>query len=193
MSVQTELTRILSARNSIRNKGVTLGIMLGTDNITEVAAKFETIINHGAVHEEVKEGETFQIPKGFHDGSGTISGVAGGGAYDLQDKTATPTKATQNIVPDAGYFGLSNVTINPIPDIYQDVTEVTAVATDVLAGKLFVVTNGTLTPGTMPNNGAIAETMDVLTTTSISIPEGYHNGSGTVRLADDLELALAAI
>jgi len=48
--------------------------------------------------------------------SGGWSG--GGGEINLQSKTATPTKAIQNVVPDNGYDGLSRVTINPIPNEY---------------------------------------------------------------------------
>ena len=36
----------------------------------------------------------------------------------LQDKEATPTKETQNIVADNNYDGLNQVTIEPIPDEY---------------------------------------------------------------------------
>lgn len=36
----------------------------------------------------------------------------------LQNKEATPTKQTQTITNDVGYNGLSQVTINPIPDDY---------------------------------------------------------------------------
>lgn len=36
----------------------------------------------------------------------------------LQEKTATPTSASQSIVSDSGYAGLSKVTVNPIPNAY---------------------------------------------------------------------------
>lgn len=36
----------------------------------------------------------------------------------LQSKTATPTRQTQNITPDAGYDGLDQVTVDPIPAEY---------------------------------------------------------------------------
>ena len=45
----------------------------------------------------------------------------------------------------------------------------------------------------MVNNGAVAGTIDGLITTSYTVPAGYHNGSGTVKLTDDIETALAAI
>jgi hypothetical protein len=76
---------------------------------------------------------------------------------------------------------LSDVTIAPIPDAYQDVTSVTAVAGDVLTGKIVVAADGTVITGTMANNGAVAKTLDV-TTISYTIPKGYHSGSGKVQL-----------
>lgn len=36
----------------------------------------------------------------------------------LQEKTVSPSQGTQTIRPDSDYYGLSKVTVNPIPDIY---------------------------------------------------------------------------
>lgn len=119
--------------------------------------------------------------------------AGGGGNYILQSKTATPTKSQQNITPDSGYFGLSDVTIAAIPEAYQDTSSVTATAANVLDGSYFVTKTGTLTEGSMVNKGAISETIDGLTTTSYTVPAGYHNGSGKVSLTSDIENALAAI
>ncbi len=41
-----------------------------------------------------------------------------GETVKMQSKTATPTKATQEITPDTGYSALSGVTVNPIPNEY---------------------------------------------------------------------------
>lgn len=193
MSTSTEITRINNARDTLRNKGVNLGIALPTDNISQLAAKFDGIINKGAVHIEVMEGQTTPIPEGYHSGSGTATGISGGGGYTLQAKTVTPTKSTQSITADVGYFGLSSVTVNPIPAAYQDTSSVTATPSDVLVTKLFVPSNGSLTAGTMPNNGAIEASITGLDTVNYTIPVGYHNGMGKVTLTDDIELALAAI
>lgn len=44
------------------------------------------------------------------------------GTVTLQDKSATPTQATQTITADAGYTGLGTVTVNPIPNNYGLIT-----------------------------------------------------------------------
>lgn len=151
------------------------------DKLDKLATAIEDIVNQGAVSVTVKEGDTYTIPKGYHNGSGTVSGVAGGGSYNLQSKTATPTKKQQNITPDSGYFGLSDVTVAAIPETYQDVSSVTAGAGDVLTGKVFVTADGTVTAGEMINNGAVDKTLDV-TTITYTIPKGYHSGSGAVKI-----------
>lgn len=181
MSISTELSRIQSDRNTIRAKLVELGMATNTDNLDKLAAAIEGLVNRGAISVTVQEGETYTIPAGYHNGSGTVSGVAGGGNYNLQSKTATPTKKQQNVTPDNGYYGLSDVTIAPIPDAYQNVTSVTAMAGDVLTGKIIVGADGTVITGTMTNNGTVTKTLDV-TTISYTIPKGYHSGTGKVQL-----------
>lgn len=184
MSIATEIARIETARNTLRTKAVELGIGLGTDKLDAIAADFEGIVNQGAVSATVQEGATFTIPKGYHNGSGTVSGVVGGGNYSLQSKTVTPTKKQQNITPDAGYYGLSDVTVGAIPEAYQDVTSVTAVAADVLTGKTIVGKDGAVTAGTMANNGAVEKTLDT-TTLSYTVPKGYHSGAGVVKIVPE--------
>ena len=181
MSIALELSRIQTDRNTIRAKLVELGMATGTANLDALATAIDGIINQGAVSVTVKEGETYTIPKGYHNGSGTVSGVAGGGNYNLQSKTATPTKKQQNVTPDAGYYGLSDVTVAPIPDAYQDVSSTTAAAGDVLTGKVYVLADGTVTTGTMPNNGTVSKTLDA-TAITYTIPKGYHSGTGTVTI-----------
>ena len=181
MSVATYITRLETSRNTIRNKLVELGLAQSGDKLEKLATATESIINQGAVSVTVQEGDSYTIPAGYHNGSGTVSGVSGGGNYTLQSKTATPTKKQQNIAPDSGYYGLSAVTVAAIPEAYQDVSSVTAGAGDVLTGKVFVTAAGVVTPGEMVNNGAVDKTLDV-TTITYTIPKGYHSGSGKVKL-----------
>ena len=184
MSTATEIQRLQTARNTIRNKMVALGLGTSTDLLDDLATEINGISNQGAVSATVQEGDTYTIPAGYHNGSGTVSGVAGGGNYSLQSKgPITPTKSLQSIAPDNGYYGLSAVSIAAIPEAYQDVSSVTATAGDILATKTIVDAEGTVTVGTMANNGAVSKVLDATTgNQSYTVPTGYHNGSGTVSI-----------
>lgn len=191
MSTATEITRITTARNTIRNKLIALGLAASTDKIDALATAVDGITNQGAVTATVQEGQSYTVPAGYHNGSGTVTGVSGGGNYTLQSKgPITPTKSSQSITPDQGYYGLSGVSIGAIPEAYQDVSSVTAAAGDVLATKVFVDDEGTIITGTMPNNGAVSQMLDVRSGhTSYTVPAGYHNGSGTVSLVTETKTA----
>lgn len=185
-NIAKQITRIQTDRDTIRTKLVELGLASSTDNLDKLATAVSGIVDNGSVSATVQEGDTYTIPKGYHNGSGTVSGVAGGGNYTLQSKNVTPTKSQQNITPDSGYYGLSDVTVGAIPDNFQDVSSVTAVEDDVLTGKTFVKSDGSLTTGTMINNGNVAKVLDV-TTKSYTIPKGYHGGEGTVSIETEIK------
>lgn len=183
MSTATEITRIQTARNTIRTKLVELGLAQSTAKLDALATAVEGIENKGAVNAQVQEGSTYTIPKGYHNGSGVVSGVAGGGNYTLQEKSVTPTKAQQNVTPDSGYYGLSGVTVAAIPSNYNDTSAVTAGAADVLANKVIVNADGETITGTMANNGAVTKTLDATSNNqSYTVPKGYHSGAGTVKI-----------
>lgn len=188
ITIAEQIARITTDKNTIRSKAVELGIAQNSSNLDELAAAIEGVENQGAVSATVQEGDTYTIPKGYHNGSGTVSGVAGGGNYGLQSKNVTPTKLQQNVTPDSGYYGLSDVTVAPIPEVYQNVSAVTAGAGDVLTGKVIVSADGKVTAGSMSNHGSAVKTL-TLETPSYPIPEGYHNGQGQVKIVPETKTA----
>ena len=182
ITIEDKLLAIETSRNTIRAKLVELGLAESGAKLDALASVIEKMINRGAVSVQIKEGETYTIPEGWHNGSGTVSGVAGGGEYLLQPtRTVTPTKTQQNITPDNGFYGLEGVTVLAIPSIYQDTSSVTATAADVLTGKVIVLADGTVKAGTMPENGAVNKTLDAVTV-SYTIPAGKHSGTGKVTI-----------
>lgn len=193
MSTQTEITRLQTARNKLRTWLVGLGLAASTDKLDALTDKAAAIKNNGAVDANVKEGESYTIPAGYHNGSGTVKGVSGGGNYNLQTKSVTPTKEQQSVAPDQGYYGLSAVTVGAIPENYQDVSATTAAPADVLANKVFIDADGVTQAGTMPDNGAVEKVLDATTgNQEYTVPAGKHSGAGKVSVALETKSATPA-
>lgn len=72
-----------------------------------------------------------------------------------------------------------------------DLSGITAAAEDILAGKKSVDATGTEITGTMTNNGAWTSTKT--SNGSVTIPEGYHNGSGKVTVNVSTSTATGAL
>lgn len=64
----------------------------------------------------------------------------------------------------------------------SDTSDATVAVAEILAGKTAYARGSKLT-GTMTNNGAITDTISTLTQ-KITIPQGYHDGSGTVSISE---------
>lgn len=193
MSTQTEITRLQTARNKLRTWLVGLGLAASTDKLPTLADKAAAIKNNGAVDAQVKEGESYTVPKGYHDGTGTVKGVGGGGNYQLQAKSVTPTKEQQAVTPDQGYYGLSGVTVGAIPENYQDVSATTAAPADVLANKVFIDADGVTQAGTMPDNGAVEKVLDATAgNQEYTVPAGKHSGAGKVSVVLETKSATPA-
>ena len=193
MSTQTEITRLQTARNKLRTWLVGLGLAASTDKLDALTDKAAAIKNQGAVDANVKEGESYTIPAGYHNGSGTVKGVSGGGNYNLQAKSVTPTKEQQSVTPDQGYYGLSGVTVGAIPENYQDVSATTAAPADVLANKVFIDADGVTQAGTMPDNGAVEKVLDATAgNQEYTVPAGKHSGAGKVSVVLETKSATPA-
>lgn len=144
------------------------------------------MVNNGTVAKTLDATTiSYTIPKGYHSGTGTVK-------ISLETKTVTPTKAAQDITPTNGKV-LSKVTVNPIPDKYQDVTGVTTTAEKVLEGSTFVDAEGNVVEGAMydwaahdPGSGDSTAWNDMVGSqmltpgrTRYEVPEGYHRANFT--------------
>ena len=172
MSTASQIERLTSARNTIRTKLVSLGLAESTDLLDALATAISGITDNGAVSESLDattDNQSYTVPQGWHNGSGTVT-------ITLEQKSATPTKSSQTITPTNGKV-LSQVTVNPIPDAYQDVTNVTATAGDVVAPAVFVDSQGNEVQGTIPTKDS--DDLSISGDT-ITAPAGYYAENATL-------------
>ena len=86
-----------------------------------------TMPANGAIDKTLDTSTTsYTVPKGYTEG-GTVDIVT-------ENKTATPTKSTQNITPSSGKV-LAKVTVNPIPAEYITTADADATAAHIAKGK----------------------------------------------------------
>lgn len=95
---------------------------------------------------------------------------------DLTADTITPTDLQSGVTAhDASGAAIVGTSTKD-----SDTSDATALVGEILAGKTAYARGVELT-GTMPNNGAIDR--DITTVDQVvSVPQGYHDGSGTVQI-----------
>ena len=167
------------------------------DNIRNIESKSDPILQIKSDTLSTTKTSTTLTPDSGYDGlsEATVS-------ISTQTKTVSPTTSSQTVNADSGKV-LSSVTVNAIstqtktaslstsaqtitPDSGKYLTSVsipavggTAAIDDVLANKTFNSgTAGISKTGTMVNRGTWNANVDA--GSSVTIPAGYHNGSGKV-------------
>lgn len=95
---------------------------------------------------------------------------------DLTADTITPADLASGVTA----HDASGATITGTSTLDSDTSDDTALVGEILSGKTAHARGAQLT-GTMPNRGAID--VDITTVNqSVSVPQGYHDGSGTVQI-----------
>lgn len=108
----------------------------------------------------------------------TINKVVYGGTV-LIDLTAD-TVTADKILASYTAHDKSGAVITGTCSFDVNSTDATATVSEILAGATAYVRGEKLT-GTMPNNGGITETIDEVAQ-EVTIPQGYHDGSGKVSI-----------
>lgn len=197
-SVQQYINNINESKNIIADKVVQFGLATEGANLKTLAAAIDGIVKRTPItKEEILDGidqkESFTFEAGYYD-EFTITGI-NNPELDmefLESKTVTPTTSTQVIKPTEGstYYGLSQVTVNAIPEKYKDSSNVTATADKVLIGQKVIGKEGNVIKeitGTMPDKSAYSAAVQIAnkvydTDWAVTIPKGYHDGTGQVTI-----------
>ena len=143
----------------ITRNGTNYGIPLDTSVVTiiEEGTKVNYVLQNGAYIAggdvapvvgtlEATENKTYLAKDANLDG---YSQVVVNVQPALQEKSVTPTKAQQVVMPEEGFYGLSKVTVANIPDNYvipTGVVEITTNGTHDVSGKASATVNVPATP-----------------------------------------------
>ena len=186
-------------KTAIQGKGVSVA---DSDTFRSYAQKIANIdtkpeLSGNASNENVLENKTF-YSNSYTKQTGTMKDRSGTttmestevslapGFYDSTSKVTIDPNSKLNLTSDnirngvtiLGYTG----TLEPKPTL-----EGNATAAQVLSGKTFYSSDYDIQTGTMTNRGAMTRTIEP-TTHTISIPKGYHNGSGKAVLPANFAL-----
>lgn len=111
------------------------------------------------------------------------------GTETLIDLTAD-TVAADKLLKNVTAHGKDGAPIVGTCEYDSDTSDATAVAAELLSGKTAYVSGNKVT-GTMPNRGAVSGTITTKAQ-AYTIPQGYHDGSGTVSISSTEQAKIIA-
>lgn len=143
-----------------------------------------SMLNNGATGGTITaQGGTYTIPAGYTTGGTVTASLIASPITNSALNVASFEETTgdygvrASITIPAGYY--ENTTLTKDLSTVLPAPDTAAAAAQMLAGYQAYNNEGQLLTGTMTNNAAWSQALDQ-TTTSVTIPVGYHNGTGTV-------------
>ena len=131
-----------------------------------------TMVNNGAIQENINADESYTIPAGYHNGSGVVK------AASLSVQTeATATETDIKSGQTAWVNGKKIFGTHICEGLEEMTADATAISDDLLINKTAYVDGSKIT-GTMPNNESVIKTL--MAGENFIIPKGYHDGTGTI-------------
>lgn len=201
-NIKLYLQQILSDRNSLRDTALRFQLdqkietLNSESKLTDIAAAFATVpVYTSAADTEfsVGEGVSKNIVAGYYPNGVVVTGSDASGNYVLAsvntDSIITPTTTAQQFnAEDFDAYGFKDFTVAAIPENFQNTDvidpEAEAAKDMVLVGKQFFNKTIGMQTGSMPNNANWSDTVGV-GEASVTIPKGFHDGTGTVSIVPD--------
>ena len=138
--------------------------------------------NNGAVEGTISsKDEEYTVPQGFHDGSGKVKIHAASSLDEMVPSTAPLFFKAH---------GADGNIVNGTCDYDMNTQDANATAAEILSGKKAGV-GGQMVTGAMKNNGAVEGTISSKDE-EYTVPQGFHDGSGKVKIHADEKAKLVA-
>lgn len=201
-NIKLYLDQIILDRNSLRETALRFQLdqkiegLNSESKLTTIAEAFATVPVYTASADtefEVGEGASKNIVPGYYPNGVVVTGSDASGNYTLasvnSDSIITPTVTAQQFnAEDFDAYGFKDFTVAAIPENFQNTEaidpEAEAAKDMVLVGKQFFNRTIGMQTGSMPNNANWSDTVGV-GEASITIPKGFHDGTGSVSIVPD--------
>lgn len=189
-------TNFSSALTDLKATAIAQAVGATGTTFTSVIATLGTIIDQGKKTQTLSASTTsYTIPAGYHNGQGSVSVTKGTAKVGTEDRTwsnngTVSLNCGQSLSVGAGVYYTGTITANSLASQTTVDSGKTAVtAATMLTGYQGWV-NGNKITGTMPYQDGQNKVLDT-STTSYTIPVGYHNGNGKVSITTETKTQAA--
>lgn len=174
--------------NAIQTETKSVTPTTSTQKVIPTSGKYLTEVSVGAIQTETKTVTTngkYNPTSGKYFSSVTVNVPAE--EFNTQIKTVTPTESIQTILPDKGYDGLSQITVNPISSTYVGSAVPTKGATAITpnSNSQTAISSGTYATGNIIVSAVPTETKEITSNGIYTPTNGKWFSSVTVNVPEE--------